>query len=338
MSTLYKRGSTYYIQFSKDGKQIRKSLRTDSQNTARQIQKEIERQLALGTYDVGETKDCSVEEFRKTYFSWAAQHKRANTIAIEKVFFEQFVEFTGIERLGEARREDVERFIEAKSANGLKPLSINGALRHLQALYNIAIEWDLVEHNPVKGVRRLKVEKNPPKYLNREQIEDVLAIAEKHGRDVHWVFALGIYAGLRKNEIVNARWEWFNFKQRLITLESSNGFDLKDSETRTIPLNSKLGAILKPHAKKEGYLFLPEKENDIKYRYRYDFRKAFRSVCKEADVPWVTPHVLRHTFASQLAMAGVSLYKISKWLGHSDFKTTQVYAHLQASDDDIDRL
>jgi len=62
------------------------------------------------------------------------------------------------------------------------------------------------------------------------------------------------------------------------------------------------------------------------------------SVCKQAGVPWVTPHVLRHTFASQLAMAGVSLYKISQWLGHSDFKTTQIYAHLQASDDDIDRL
>ena len=83
---------------------------------------------------------------------------------------------------------------------------------------------------------------------------------------------------------------------------------------------------------------MPEKENDAKYRYRYDFKKAFCSVCREADVPWVTPHVLRHTFASQLAMAGVSLYKISKWLGHSDFETTQIYAHLQASDDDIDRL
>ena len=95
---------------------------------------------------------------------------------------------------------------------------------------------------------------------------------------------------------------------------------------------------LGPHAQKEGYLLLPEKELEGKNRYRYEFKLAFKSVCKEAGVPWVTPHVLRHTFASQLAMAGVSLYKISQWLGHSDFKTTQIYAHLQASDDDIDRL
>jgi len=338
MATLYKRGDTYHIQFYRDGRQVRKSAKTTSLSVAKQIQKEIEKQLALGTYNVNDAKGCSVQEFRNKYFAWAEQHKRPNTITVERLFFDQFVKFTGIEYLGEARRDHVERFVLAKSKNGLKPLSINDALRHLQVLYNYAIKWGLTERNPFKGVERFKVEKNPPKYLSKEEIEQILTIAERHSRDIHWVFALGIYAGLRKNEIVNARWEWFDFKHKLITLASHNDFKLKDSETRTVPLNSKLAEILKPHAKKEGYLLLPEKEKDTGYRYRYDFKKAFRSVCEEAGVPWVTPHVLRHTFASQLAMAGVSLYKISQWLGHSDFKTTQIYAHLQASDDDIDKL
>ncbi|HDD24105.1 MAG TPA: hypothetical protein ENF52_01555 [Chloroflexi bacterium] len=72
--------------------------------------------------------------------------------------------------------------------------------------------------------------------------------------------------------------------------------------------------------------------------YRYDFKKGFAAVCKEAGLDWVTPHTLRHTFASQLAIAGVSLYKISKWLGHSNFSTTQIYAHLQASDEEINLI
>ncbi len=338
MATLYKRGETYHIQFYKDGKQVRKSLKTTSLNVARQIQKEIEKKLALGTYDVSETRDCSVEEFRKKYFAWAQEHKRPNTIAVEKLFFDQFVKFAGIRHLGEAKRDDVERFKLKRKKDGLSLYSVNDALRHLQAIYNYAIKWGLTERNPFKGVERFKVDKNPPKYLNKEQADRVLAIAERHGRDIYWVFALGLYAGLRRNEIVNARWEWFDFKHKLITLSSYSSFKLKDSETRTIPLHSKLAAILQSHASKEGYLVLPEKNHEGKNRYRYEFKLAFKSVCDEAGVPWVTPHVLRHTFASQLATAGVSLYKISKWLGHSDFKTTQIYAHLQASDDDIDRL
>ncbi|MEW6238588.1 MAG: tyrosine-type recombinase/integrase [Candidatus Omnitrophota bacterium] len=52
----------------------------------------------------------------------------------------------------------------------------------------------------------------------------------------------------------------------------------------------------------------------------------------------ITPHVLRHTFASQLAIAGVSLYKVQTWLGHRDAATTQIYAHLQATDSDIEKI
>jgi integrase len=339
MSTLYKRNKTYYVQFYKDGKQERKSLGTTALSVARQIQKQIEKDLALGKYNVeDERQDCPIEDFRERYFAWAEEHKRPKTVLTERNFFDQFVEFTGIKTLGEAKRDDVERFKISCKRKGWKAGSVNSALSTLRAIYSYAIQWELVEHNPVKGVKHFKREKNPPKYLTREEAERVLSIAEEHSQDIHWVFALGIYAGLRKNEIANARWEWFDFRHKLVTLSSHGRFTLKDSETRTVPLHSKLASILEPHSHKEGYLFVPEKQHDAKYGYRYDFKKEFEEVCRKADVSWVTPHVLRHTFASQLAMAGVSLYKIGKWLGHSDFKTTQIYAHLQASDDDIEKL
>jgi hypothetical protein len=57
-----------------------------------------------------------------------------------------------------------------------------------------------------------------------------------------------------------------------------------------------------------------------------------------SQIPATFVGTLRHTFASQLAMAGVSLYKISKWLGHSDVKTSQIYARLQTQDEDINRF
>jgi integrase len=52
----------------------------------------------------------------------------------------------------------------------------------------------------------------------------------------------------------------------------------------------------------------------------------------------ITPHALRHTFASTLAQRGDSLYKIAAWMGHSSASVTELYAHLTAYDDDIRRL
>lgn len=58
-------------------------------------------------------------------------------------------------------------------------------------------------------------------------------------------------------------------------------------------------------------------------------RKAFAECRGRAKLPgWVTPHSLRHTFASWLVSDGTPLFHVSKWLGHADFKTTQVYAYL----------
>ena len=70
--------------------------------------------------------------------------------------------------------------------------------------------------------------------------------------------------------------------------------------------------------------------------YRVDFTEAFRNVCRNTGLDWVTPHKLRHTFASRHAIAGTSIYKIKQWMGHSNIKTTEVYAHLSPDDEDID--
>ena len=70
-------------------------------------------------------------------------------------------------------------------------------------------------------------------------------------------------------------------------------------------------------------------------KYRLDFRKTLNRLTGSIGLEWVTTHKLRHTFASQLAIGGVSIYKIKQWMGHSDIKTTEVYAHLSPEDDDI---
>jgi len=79
-------------------------------------------------------------------------------------------------------------------------------------------------------------------------------------------------------------------------------------------------------------------------RYRYDFGYPYKRYLTYTgeklgrDLSWVTPHVMRHTFASLLVIAGVSLYKVSKWLGDDDRVAQRHYAHLQEGDREINKL
>ncbi len=182
------------------------------------------------------------------------------------------------------------------------------------------------------------MEKKIPRFLSNEEIEKVLAVAKALKKEWYWVFLLGIYAGLRKREISYIRWDWFDFERGTITVQNGEDFKPKSGRLRTIPMHSKIKEELIPHRNEIGYLFSEEDEERKQDRYRYDFRKGFTKVCTAAGLNDVTPHVLRHTFASQLAIAGVSLYKVQKWLGHKDAATTQIYAHLQATDSDIEKI
>lgn len=338
MASIYKRDNVYYVKFYHKGKRVRRSLGTSKKSEALKIKEQIERDLATGKF-VLEEVDTDVDVFWEEYLRWAQDHKRPATLEVEQIFWRQFTEFAKPIKLGDVTKANVERFKAKRKRDGLKPISINDAIKHLQAIYSHAKKLGYYSgDNPFVGVARFKTEKNPPKYLSKEQIEKVLTTAKECGRDIYLVFALGIYTGFRKQEIVNAKWEWFDFEQKLVTLSSHDGFNLKDSETRTIPLHDRLAGILAPHRQEKGFIFLPEREAQREHRYRYEFKRAFNTVVRMTQLEWVTAHILRHTFASQLAIAGVSLYKISKWLGHSDVKTTQIYAHLQTHDEDINRF
>lgn len=338
MASIYCRDNVYYVKFYEHGHRIRRSLNTSNRREALKFKEQIERELAAGTYNVNQT-DTIVDVFWEEYLNWASLHKRKSTVELERILWTQFIEFCRPAKLGDVTPRDVERFKARRAKDGLKPRSINNSLRHLQAIYGHASKLGFYSgSNPFHGISRIKIQRNPPIFLKKEEIDEILERAASHGCDIYFVFALGIYAGLRKNEIVNARWEWFDFTRKLITLSAHDGFELKDSDSRTVPLHDRLAEILLPHRQKEGFLLVAEKTITGKNRYRYEFKRIFSSVLKDAGLEWVTPHTLRHTFASQLAMAGVSLYKISKWLGHSDVKTTQIYAHLQTHDEDINRF
>jgi len=341
MSHLYKRkgSDSWYVKYYENGRPRYRSLKTASKKRAQAIQREIDRRLDTGILPLPEkSEDALASVFWRRYMEWARDHKRRSTLETEEVFWNQFIKHQRVRYLSEITKEKIEKYKRARRKSGASPHTVNNALKTLQAIINHARKLGLYDgENAFTDVERYNVLRPVPKFLTPEQISTVMRAAAEDGRDARIFFALGIFAGLRKSEIDHARWEWFDFEQKIITVQSGRGFMPKDKDARTIPLSDDLAMILEQCRQDSGYLIRPDKVPGNN-RYRYEARKMLNRVATAAGLPWLTPHMLRHTFGSTLAGAGVSIYKIQKWMGHSSVATTQVYAHLQDYDAEINAL
>ena len=159
--------------------------------------------------------------------------------------------------------------------------------------------------------------------------------------ELKFVLFCGFHAGLRKEEIVEARPEWFDLEAGLLHVTKSETWMPKAKEERTIPLTKAFRQFLATQIAQNGALpgpfVIAPRRQKRKAQYRYDFRKPFAAYMTDSGCPWVTPHVMRHAFASLLASRGVSIYKVAKWLGDGVEVTQKHYAHLLPKDEDFDR-
>lgn len=230
----------------------------------------------------------------------------------------------------------------------------NKILGNARAIFEYAIESNIIVKNPTSGMKRLsnKTEKRTLTAEERHLFETApLTAFEKT------FTMLLLYTGMRRSEALALNVSDINFKQRYITVNktlvlsraSTSDKILQDNTktdagTRKIPIASKLYPILKAYCKdRVGILFLSEYGN---YIGTSTFRKRWNTMLKKlqefADFELandITPHMFRHTYASDLYKAGVDIKSAQYLLGHTDIKTTlNVYTHFGYVDVKIDKL
>jgi integrase len=201
------------------------------------------------------------------------------------------------------------------------------------------VEDGVLRRNPLNQVTLPRIIRRPPTNLASAQVTKLMEAARADSVAATLFFALGIYLGLRKNEIVNLRWEHLDLVNGVAQVINTVKFTTKSGRNRTVPICEDLAELLRKHQRAAGYVVNDRIQGYTGKRYRFNPGRLFDRVSKEAGLDaMLTPHVLRHTFASLAAQAGISLYKIGSWMGHTMSEVTEIYAHLAQYDADIERL
>jgi len=140
------------------------------------------------------------------------------------------------------------------------------------------------------------------------------------------IVIFAVNTGVRIGELVNIKWSHVDFNKKTVRISQKDGFETKSKKERTIPMNRKVYELLLSKERKGEYIFC---RNDWEQREEHLIARKFKEYLKSIDLgDGFSFHSLRHTFASHLVQKGVSLYKVSKLLGHANIKTTEIYAHL----------
>jgi integrase len=188
---------------------------------------------------------------------------------------------------------------------------------------------------PVKEVRFAKPMGRARQNFCTYELRDKL-ITDAPSDELRFILFCGFHAGLRFQEIVEARPFWFDLAAGLLHLRKTATMNFKDREERTVPITQQFRAFLKTYGMHDPFMLRPEVKRG-KSLYRYDFRRPFTLYMKTQGCPWVTPHIMRHTFASLLVSAGESIYKVAVWLGDDVTTVQRHYGHLTPDDHGIEK-
>lgn len=234
--------------------------------------------------------------------------------------------------------EEVQRYKTAKlrsdGRRGLSPKTVNNHLGVLSSLFEDAIRWRYATFNPTRPVRKCRMDRTPDQFAfwTREESDSFLAAIRDERTRWYPFFLTALRTGMRLGELAALRWEDVDLDRDRVNVRRSysHGEETlpKSGRSRTIPVSPQLHLTLAEHKLATGTgerVFLSDKGRLIDHNR---VKRHFWFGIRASGVKRIRFHDLRHSFASQLVIAGVSLYKVQKLLGHQDIKTTMRYAHL----------
>ena len=252
----------------------------------------------------------------------------------------RFLQAEGVSEWAAVRPADLRRFLADEAPRRPAPSSQARTVAALKGFFRFLIENEEIERDPAHVLRTPKKREALPDVLDRRELARLLAATE---RDDVWdrhfagkrerdrlLLALFAYAGLRRSELLGLDWDDVDLERRLLQVRKAKG-----GRQRVVPIHPALVPLFLDYlavrgADPEPALFVGVQGRRLSVTIMTQTFLRYARAAGVTERKRVTPHTLRHVFASELLRAGANLRQIQELLGHKHLDSTQRYTRVTA--------
>lgn len=278
-----------------------------------------------------------MEEQLNLFFGFLENDKKVSNNTLQSYKrdlkqFEKYIEENGKD-YSKITHEEIKTYIEYMQEIGKKPSTISRGLASIRSFYQYEVRNTNMEEDPTEGVQSPKIEKRVPSVLTSKEV--ALLLEQPKDIDLKGIrdkamLEFAYATGMRVTEIISLNIEDINLDRGYATCKSGK-------RERTVPIGDMSLKALKDYilnardimVKNESEKALFVNVNGQRLT-RQGFWKIIKYYKDQAHIEKeITPHVLRHSFATHLLQNGADLKSIQTMLGHSDILSTQIYMQFQ---------
>lgn len=332
---------SYLIQYRFAGQSRRMSLGRHGRITLEGARKEAKKYLGQVAMDRDPARERAevraaptMKELATDYLErHAVPKKRPASVRDDRSMLDRFIlPKLGSRKVNAIGRREIEGITNSLAAT---PYMANRVRALLSKMFSLAVGWGWRSDNPVSGVQAFS-ETPRQRWLREDEIDRLFAALDAHSNQSHAnAIRLLLLTGARRSEVLKAEWAQFDLGNGLWTKPAAF---TKQRRLHHVPLSSEALALLRDMRaaadSQQRFLFLGRPtlksggHEQSQERPLQEIRRFWHEVRRAAGLEDVRLHDLRHTFASHIVSAGVSLPIVGQLMGHTQAATTARYAHL----------
>lgn len=277
-----------------------------------------------------------LEEHIERFIEYLCYEKRYSSHTIRAYVkdlkdFSIFISKEEIKNLESISKKNIHQFLYFLSIKKYSNKSVARKLAAVKSFFNFLVKKKYLQKNIIKSVPSPKLEKKLPSFLNQDQISLLLNLKpQKNSDELRDILILELFysTGVRISELVKIKINEINLNKNTIDILG------KGNKKRVVIFGNYAKKRLLDYLNydvnnKSGYLFEARRKSKQKYiSQRFVFNVVKKYVAKVTQNEKISPHSLRHTFATHLLNNGADLISVKEFLGHANLSSTQIYAHV----------
>lgn len=238
-----------------------------------------------------------------------------------------------IKDINRVEKKHIDNFIRSLARKKASPKTITRKISSIHSFHRYLLSEKIVDRDVVAKVKKPATAKTLPTVLNQEEIERFIDASIDQGKPLDLrnraMVELAYGSGLRVSELLDLKLSDLHLNMNLINITG------KGNKERIVPLGEESVFAIRNYLV-DGRLKLKPKQNDIVFLNknggklsRIGFYKIIQNIADKAHIQKkMSPHTLRHSFATHLLENGANLRSVQELLGHEDIMTTEIYTHI----------